>query len=500
MSGEAYDLSILIKTTLDKLALEQAKQGLDDLKSSASGGAGAIDASTAALGKMAGGASTAELDKIVKSLRNVHQAGALVENMAAGNIAPALGNLARMGGGAFASLGPLLTVLGPVGAAIMGWQFGQKIDEATGFSEAIKGMVVPLEQVHGGVRLTTQALEAMAQVNLDKLKTDLDEIDKNLSNRERVIQQEKADKSARVQAETARDVALLESKMPEGPERDKAVARRQAIGDQQLNDIGVGASKSTQDALSGSFDLVGQSLRKAVETAEAKLSAMEEKYKNTSDPLQQKLYPAVRNNLQAQVDQARAEKEKYESSPEYLNRKAEYELRMQHEASSQQTAGIAAEASGLKTGNTLSAIAQASQKAEQEKRAAAEVVRLEAEKTKLEAESKALLARQKSIADSPEAARAARERADVEGVDARIADFEATGGGKHMSKKSFSYRQGLSKLRGERQKEASEMDVADEALSDLGASIVGALSAHARQLQALAAQIKNIEGQNRSDS
>lgn len=203
------ELLIKIRTALEAGGIDAAKTKIDELTKT-------VDANKASNTNMAAGNQ-----KAVQGFNHLRAA-------ANGNIG-ALGGLVAGVGKLGAALTPLLLI---VGALKVGW------DRGIGIQERLWANIVDsVDKGTGSLRKNREEFDKINDVKFDKVSAEVkrltSDLDKMASVFDKTLQREEALRNA----ELAKKIADLERTMPEGPERDKAIAtaRFQAEQNQERN-------------------------------------------------------------------------------------------------------------------------------------------------------------------------------------------------------------------------------------------------------------------------
>jgi hypothetical protein len=233
MSDDAAELSILIKTTLDKLAIQQAKEAINGLDATTKNVSGGVMGATSSVNGLS--SATSKMRSQLADARNISQA---LDQALSGNLSGALRQVGGLSNSASAALGKLgiasMVVVALKELAEMG---GAAAGRLSTMGQAVAELKDPLTEAELAARLSEQALKDMASVKFEALKNELSELDQVLSNSQRLEQVKKRKAIVGIRADEARDVARMEAEGTPGPDRDKAVAERKARANSMVADV-----------------------------------------------------------------------------------------------------------------------------------------------------------------------------------------------------------------------------------------------------------------------
>lgn len=222
------DVQIRIAAALDKGDFAAAQGEVDKLKAS---GTDALNQTSKAAGKIAEG------NQAIKGTAATAMGSmSLLQMLMAGNLAGALKQamlLVSQLNGRFASMAA--NVAGPAVAGAIGFALGKILDSTFGISDAIQKSLIPsIKSMKEGWDKAFNSAEKMANLNLNRLKNELQDVVDKLNETTKGADSEKGRSDRERAAAAGADIAEIEAKMPAGPERDRAVLqRRRQLDDEQ---------------------------------------------------------------------------------------------------------------------------------------------------------------------------------------------------------------------------------------------------------------------------
>ena len=449
------EILIAVKTALESGGLDAASAKITELKTK-------TEEATAA-----SGAQALAVDKLAQKTQAAGQVAQGLMSAAKGSIGgvtQALGGLSRMLGTVGAQAGLVFASFG------VGWKIGSMIREK--FVEPLLPVPEIARSIRDQVREAVAELQKLSQQKLDALKAEMDGVRNAAS--EAADQISRAHRMARAESEAIveRDVAQVEASMPAGPERDRRVAaiRQKAAEEEARAEAGRVAElqRVSDQTIESARDQL-KALQESVRDAEAIQEMWEKQARDKKSEL------ATRYALEAQARTTAAETTLAEASPDLQRTIAREQARQQELASQQRVAQTRLETAGARTTVALSG-ADASEQAERDRQARADLT--EKERALREAERAAKAGR-------PDLdAAALREQSDVDSARSRVGQLDRSGrigGGLEMRRA----REALAR-------EEAEAAAAIQAAAD-------AVAANNAAVKALAAEVAQLKSQTKMD-
>lgn len=428
------------------------------------------------------------LDKSTGSLRgNLRDtrvvAGALGEALD-GNVSGALQRLTSLTGSASSGLAKL----GALAAAFTaGYGLGDWIDRQTGLSDKIARLIVPLNEVDAGARLSKEALEEMSKVNMEKLKADLSGISAELERTEKLARAVNQEEKTRIQAEAERDVAKIRAEG--GPDADRRIVERRALADDALRKSDATYQTTSLEANQKALAALEEkkaTLEREVAEAQERRQAAEADYREASaaGSVHAPRYGTELSNAGRMKDLADEALKAFMAS--YEEQKLDRELKVRELQSQRAAAPLISEAAGYQQRADLGQISSREAEEKAKRTAAESAARVSAMEAQLKAKERELEALESSGAD-----RVARERGEADAAAGALAEYEGMTTSQRRKKwgaRSISIEKDL---RATAEREAAEAAATVASASEAVGIVVASIRDLSRKVEVINSQMRN---------